>query len=198
MGNTLATRFATEVARNNQGWAAEILDLENGYQHDVWVHQCRECLGDELGMSPEAVHLMLAEKRSRHVRARCAEFKHARDKVQGIFVLLQCRNEDGDPLEETGMETRAGRRRCAHMTLQSDEELFPPMVALLMAKRQDVEEAVDLCDKFVEWQRIAAAQNSFDEEEGAVLEDAAAAAHWKTRAFAAYGVGQRDMCRAAD
>ena len=52
--------------------------------------------------------------------------------------------------------------------------------------------------KIVEWQTRAAAQVSFDEEEGAALEDAATAAHWKTRAFADYGDGQRAMCLTAD
>ena len=52
--------------------------------------------------------------------------------------------------------------------------------------------------KFVEWQTRAAAQVSFDEEEGAALEDAATEAHWETRAFADHGYVQRAMCLTAD
>ena len=88
MRNTLAVDFTTDAAKFNWGRAAEILDLRNGYQHEEWVHQCRECLGEELGISPEQVHLMLAAKRCRHIRARCAAFRHARENVQEVFVFL--------------------------------------------------------------------------------------------------------------
>ena len=62
MHNTLAVDFTTDAAKFSWGRAAEILDLRNGFQHEEWVHQCRECLGEELGMTPEQVHLMLSAR----------------------------------------------------------------------------------------------------------------------------------------
>ena len=61
-----------------------------------------------------------------------------------------------------------------------------------------MDESVALCDKFIAWRNSAPTGHSSDEEEGAALEDAAMAAHWKTRAFSAHGSGQMDMCRSAD
>ena len=55
-----------------------------------------------------------------------------------------------------------------------------------------------LCNDLFGWLKQPRAQGTFDEEEGAALEDAAHAAYWKTRAFAGHGEGQADMCRAAD
>ena len=50
--NTEAVTFASDAARFRWGTAAEIPDVRNGYQVGKWVYQCRECLGEELGMTP--------------------------------------------------------------------------------------------------------------------------------------------------
>ena len=52
MHNTEAVHFASDAARFRWGTAAEIPDLRDGYQVGKWVYQCRECLGEELGMTP--------------------------------------------------------------------------------------------------------------------------------------------------